>query len=81
MSTHNSVITDSSLVASDDCIRSNGAGPEIYLKREDLNHTGSHNINNCIGQALLCLRMGKRRVIAESGAGQHGIATVPLKSN
>ena len=48
---------------------------QIYLKREDLNHTGSHKINNTLGQALLALRMGKRRVIAETGAGQHGVAT------
>lgn len=51
-----------------------GAGP-IYFKREDLNHTGAHKINNTIGQALLTRRMGKRRVIAETGAGQHGVAT------
>ena len=50
-------------------------GPKIYLKREDLNHTGAHKINNTIGQALLALRMGKKRVIAETGAGQHGVAT------
>ena len=50
--------------------------PEIYLKREDLNHTGAHKINNSLGQALLCRRMGKKRVIAETGAGQHGVATV-----
>jgi tryptophan synthase beta chain len=50
-------------------------GARIYLKREDLNHTGAHKINNCIGQALLCQRMGKTRVIAETGAGQHGVAT------
>ena len=49
-------------------------GAKIYLKREDLNHTGSHKINNTLGQALLTLRMGKRRVIAETGAGQHGVA-------
>ncbi|MCB1943114.1 MAG: pyridoxal-phosphate dependent enzyme, partial [Candidatus Accumulibacter sp.] len=48
------------------------AGAQIYLKREDLNHTGAHKINNCIGQALLARRMGKPRVIAETGAGQHG---------
>src|SRR6478736_299648 len=47
----------------------------IYLKREDLNHTGAHKINNCIGQALLARRMGKTRIIAETGAGQHGVAT------
>src|SRR5437763_4252996 len=50
-------------------------GARIYLKREDLNHTGAHKINNCIGQALLTKRMGKPRVIAETGAGQHGVAT------
>lgn len=50
-------------------------GAQIYLKREDLNHTGSHKINNTLGQALLTLQMGKRRVIAETGAGQHGVAT------
>ena len=47
----------------------------IYLKREDLNHTGAHKINNVLGQALLTKRMGKKRVIAETGAGQHGVAT------
>jgi tryptophan synthase beta chain len=51
------------------------AGHEIYLKREDLNHTGAHKINNAIGQALLARRMGKQRIIAETGAGQHGVAT------
>jgi len=51
------------------------AGRPIYLKREDLNHTGSHKINNALGQALLAERMGKRRIIAETGAGQHGVAT------
>ena len=50
-------------------------GARIYLKREDLNHTGAHKINNCIGQALLTQRMGKPRIIAETGAGQHGVAT------
>ncbi len=50
-------------------------GPQIYLKREDLNHTGSHKINNVLGQVLLAKRMGKTRVIAETGAGQHGVAT------
>ena len=50
-------------------------GPPIFLKREDLNHTGAHKINNTIGQALLARRMGKRRIIAETGAGQHGVAT------
>jgi len=53
----------------------NGRGPRIYLKREDLAHTGAHKINNTIGQALLTKRMGKERVIAETGAGQHGVAT------
>ena len=52
--------------------------PEIYLKREDLNHTGAHKINNCLGQALLAKRMGKPRVIAETGAGQHGVATATV---
>ena len=51
------------------------AGHEIYLKREDLNHTGAHKINNALGQALLARRMGKPRIIAETGAGQHGVAT------
>ena len=50
-------------------------GAKIYLKREDLNHTGAHKINNTIGQALLCRRMGKGRIIAETGAGQHGVAS------
>jgi tryptophan synthase beta chain len=50
-------------------------GAQIYLKREDMNHTGAHKINNTLGQALLCKRMGKPRVIAETGAGQHGVAT------
>jgi len=50
-------------------------GADVYLKREDLNHTGSHKINNVLGQALLAERMGKRRIIAETGAGQHGVAT------
>ncbi len=53
-------------------------GAQIYLKREDLNHTGAHKINNCIGQALLARRMGKPRVIAETGAGQHGVATATV---
>ncbi len=53
-------------------------GAQIWLKREDLNHTGAHKINNCIGQALLAKRMGKRRVIAETGAGQHGVATATV---
>ena len=53
-------------------------GAQIYLKREDLNHTGAHKVNNTIGQALLAKRMGKPRVIAETGAGQHGVATAPI---
>lgn len=53
-------------------------GAKIYLKREDLLHTGAHKINNCIGQGLLALRMGKRRVVAETGAGQHGVATATV---
>lgn len=53
-------------------------GARIYLKREDLNHTGSHKINNCIGQAVLAKRMGKTRLIAETGAGQHGVATATV---
>jgi tryptophan synthase beta chain len=53
-------------------------GAQIWLKREDLNHTGAHKINNCIGQALLARRLGKRRVIAETGAGQHGVATATV---
>jgi len=50
-------------------------GAQIYLKREDLAHTGAHKINNALGQALLAKRMGKRRVVAETGAGQHGVAS------
>ena len=53
-------------------------GAKIYLKREDLNHTGSHKLNNCLGQCLLAKRMGKTRVIAETGAGQHGVATATV---
>lgn len=53
-------------------------GAKIYLKREDLLHTGAHKINNCVGQALLALRMGKKRIIAETGAGQHGTATAAV---
>jgi tryptophan synthase beta chain len=53
-------------------------GARIYLKREDLNHTGAHKINNCVGQALLARRMGKTRLIAETGAGQHGVATATV---
>ncbi|MFI5174791.1 MAG: tryptophan synthase subunit beta [Terriglobia bacterium] len=53
-------------------------GPKVYLKREDLAHTGAHKINNCLGQGLLARRMGKKRVIAETGAGQHGVATATV---
>ena len=53
-------------------------GAKIYLKREDLNHTGAHKINNAIGQILLARRMGKTRIIAETGAGQHGVATATV---
>src|SRR5580692_7629232 len=53
-------------------------GAKIYLKREDLLHTGAHKINNCLGQALLAVRMGKKRIIAETGAGQHGVATATV---
>lgn len=56
-------------------------GAQIYLKREDLLHTGAHKINNAIGQALLAVRMGKKRIIAETGAGQHGIATAAICAN
>jgi tryptophan synthase beta chain len=58
--------------------REDGSMPHIYLKREDLNHTGAHKINNALGQALLCKRMGKNRIIAETGAGQHGVATATV---
>src|ERR1700733_11158783 len=53
-------------------------GAKIYLKREDLLHTGAHKINNALGQALLAKRMGKKRIIAETGAGQHGVATATV---
>ena len=53
-------------------------GVRIFLKREDLNHTGAHKINNCIGQALLARRMGKKKLIAETGAGMHGVATATV---
>ncbi|MCU0622204.1 MAG: pyridoxal-phosphate dependent enzyme, partial [Gemmatimonadales bacterium] len=53
-------------------------GAQIYLKREDLNHTGAHKVNNTIGQALLARRMSKTRIIAETGAGQHGVATATV---
>ncbi|UII54374.1 tryptophan synthase subunit beta [Cytobacillus spongiae] len=55
-----------------------GNGAKIYLKREDLNHTGAHKINNTIGQALLAVRMGKKKIVAETGAGQHGVATATV---
>jgi tryptophan synthase beta chain len=55
-------------------------GAKIYLKREDLNHTGSHKINNCLGQILLARRMGKKRIIAETGAGQHGVASATVSA-
>src|SRR5512132_1123148 len=55
-------------------------GATIYLKREDLLHTGAHKINNCLGQGLLARRMGKRRIIAETGAGQHGVATATVSA-
>nr|XP_017257054.1 PREDICTED: tryptophan synthase beta chain 1-like [Daucus carota subsp. sativus] len=58
--------------------RPNGEGPLIYLKREDLNHTGAHKINNAVAQALLARRLGKERIIAETGAGQHGVATATV---
>ncbi|MEM1239818.1 MAG: tryptophan synthase subunit beta [Cyanobacteria bacterium P01_H01_bin.26] len=58
--------------------RPDGSGPKIYLKREDLNHTGAHKINNALGQVLLAKRMGKKRIIAETGAGQHGVATATV---
>ena len=53
-------------------------GAKIYLKRDELNHTGSHKINNCLGQILLAKRMGKTRIIAETGAGQHGVAVATV---
>jgi tryptophan synthase beta chain len=55
-----------------------GSGAQIYLKREDLNHTGAHKINNALAQALLAVKMGKQRIIAETGAGQHGVATATV---
>ncbi|MBA2919370.1 tryptophan synthase subunit beta [Sphingomonas sp. MAH-20] len=55
-----------------------GMGPKVYFKRDELNHTGAHKINNCIGQILLAIRMGKTRIIAETGAGQHGVATATV---
>lgn len=59
-------------------LTSHAGGAKIYLKREDLNHTGAHKINNTIGQALLAQRMGKRKIVAETGAGQHGVATATV---
>jgi len=58
--------------------RPDDTGPQVYLKREDLNHTGAHKINNALGQVLLAKRMGKQRIIAETGAGQHGVATATV---
>ena len=58
--------------------RPDGSGAQIFLKREDLNHTGAHKINNALGQVLLAKRMGKQRIIAETGAGQHGVATATV---
>ena len=55
-------------------------GAQIYLKREDLAHTGAHKINNALGQALLVKRMGKKRVVAETGAGQHGVASATVEA-
>ena len=56
----------------------NIGGPKIWFKREDLNHTGAHKINNTVGQALLAKKLGKKRIIAETGAGQHGVATATI---
>ena len=53
-------------------------GPKIYFKRDELNHTGAHKINNCVGQILLAKKMGKKRIVAETGAGQHGLATATI---
>lgn len=58
--------------------RANGDGPQIYLKREDLNHTGAYKINNAVAQALLAKYLGMKRVIAATGAGQHGVATAAI---
>ncbi|MBW4541750.1 MAG: tryptophan synthase subunit beta [Myxacorys chilensis ATA2-1-KO14] len=63
---------------SDRYAKPDGTTPQIYLKREDLNHTGAHKINNALGQVLLAKRMGKQRIIAETGAGQHGVATATV---
>ncbi len=59
-------------------LTAHAGGAKIYLKREDLNHTGAHKINNTIGQALLARQMGKQKVVAETGAGQHGVATATV---
>ena len=59
-------------------LRSISAVPRIYMKRDELNHTGAHKINNVLGQILLARRMGKSRIIAETGAGQHGVATATV---
>src|SRR5436305_10931107 len=59
-------------------LSTHAGGAQIYLKREDLLHTGAHKINNCLGQALLARRMGKQRIVAETGAGQHGVATATV---
>ncbi|MGL4521492.1 MAG: tryptophan synthase subunit beta, partial [Bacilli bacterium] len=61
-----------------DALTKHAGGAKIYLKREDLNHTGAHKINNTIGQVLLAMRMGKRKIVAETGAGQHGVATATV---
>ena len=61
-----------------DGLRPSGGGAKIYLKREELNHTGAHKVNNVLGQILLARRMGKKRIIAETGAGMHGVATATL---
>src|SRR5260370_9462636 len=60
------------------CLTERLGGPRIYLKREDLLHTGAHKINNAIGQGLLAVKMGKPRIIAETGAGQHGVASATV---
>src|SRR5699024_2706284 len=70
-----SPVTEVARFAAHASVQGSGTPVRVLLKREDLNHTGSHKINNVLGQALLVKRMGKRRVIAETGAGQHGVAT------
>ncbi|MBR0484266.1 MAG: tryptophan synthase subunit beta [Oscillospiraceae bacterium] len=74
---HNYAFRPSLLYYADKMTKDLG-GPKIYIKREDLNHTGSHKINNALGQVLLAKKMGKKRVIAETGAGQHGVATATV---